>query len=98
MFKYIFIFLAIYITWLYIYFSFIGLIFNKKNLLYVILYLEIILLGLMMELFKSFSFINNNLILLVLTISSVEVAIGLSILILFFKIKGSLDIKNFLKK
>nr|WJJ70192.1 NADH dehydrogenase subunit 4L [Cordagalma sp.] len=86
------------ITWLYIFFSFVGLIFNKKNLLYVILYLEIILLGLMMELFKSFSFINNNLILLVLTISSVEVAIGLSLLILFFKIKGCLDVKNFFNR
>ena len=84
------------ISFFFFLFGFIGLITNRKNLLYIIIYIEIILLGIMVYIFTySYNIYGNIIILTILTVSAVETSLGLCFLILFFKQKGHLLIKYY---
>nr|AER54646.1 NADH dehydrogenase subunit 4L [Pennaria disticha] len=83
--------------------SIIGMIINKKNILIILICLELMLLSLSLN-FLIIGFINKNLFglfisLFIITIAAVESAIGLSIIISFYKIKGSISLRfiNLLK-
>ena len=83
--------------------SLIGLIINRSNILLILISIEIMLLSLSLN-FLITSFNNNSIIgqiiaLFIITVAAVESAIGLSIMIAFYKLKGSISIKfiNLLK-
>ena len=81
----------------------IGIIINRSNVLLMLISIEILLLSL--SLYFILSSINNLsmegqiIIIYIITIAAVESAIGLSIIIAFYKIKGSISLKflNLLK-
>ena len=72
----------------------IGLLINKKNLLIIFLSLEIILLSINLNLIVL-SIINNNtnsqlLSLIILTLAAAEAALGLALLIGYYRLRGSI--------
>ena len=83
--------------------SIIGIILNRSNIILILICIEIMLLSI------SISFILNSILLetiigqlysiYIITVAAVESAIGLSIMISFYKIKGSISIRflNLLK-
>ena len=83
--------------------SIIGLILNRSNIILILIFIEVMLLSI------SINFLFHSLILksilgqiysiYIITIAAVESAIGLSIIISFYKLKGSISIKylNLLK-
>ena len=75
-----------------------GILFNKKNLIVMLMSIEIILLGANMN-FVGFSVVHQQpqgfmYSLLILTVAAAEAAIALAILILFYRNKGSVQIDN----
>nr|WJJ70124.1 NADH dehydrogenase subunit 4L [Praya sp.] len=83
--------------------SIIGIIVNRSNILLVLILIETMLLSISINLILN-SIINNNNIgqiytLYIITVAAVESAIGLSIILTFYKLKGSISIKllNLLK-
>lgn len=83
--------------------SIIGIIINRKNILLLLICLELMLLSLSLN-FLINGYINNNILglflsIFIITIAAVESAIGLSIMISFYKVKGSISIRfiNLLK-
>ena len=81
----------------------IGIIINRSYILLILISIKILLLSL--SLYFVLSSMNNSsmegqaIIIYIITIAAVESAIGLSILITFYKIKGSISLKflNLLK-
>jgi NADH-quinone oxidoreductase subunit K len=83
--------------------SLLGIIFNRKNILLILFSLELCLLSI------NFSLILNSVIIddlvgqiiaiFVLTVAAAETSIGLSILILYYRVRGSVAIEflNLLK-
>lgn len=83
--------------------SFIGIMLNRSNIILILICIEIMLLSISLN-FLIHSFIINNLIgqissIYIITTAAVESAIGLSIMISFYKLKGSISIRflNLLK-
>jgi len=81
-----------------------GIIINKKNVIILLMSLELMLLGINMSFITS-SIALDDLIgqifpLYILTIAAAESAIGLAILITFYRIRGTItvDIVSLLKK
>nr|YP_008081030.1 NADH dehydrogenase subunit 4L [Hydra sinensis]AGE65904.1 NADH dehydrogenase subunit 4L [Hydra sinensis] len=81
----------------------IGIIINRSNIILILISIEILLLSLSVY-FIFISFDNllmegQNIIIYIITIAAIESAIGLSIIISFYKIKGSISLKflNLLK-
>ena len=75
-----------------------GIIFNRTNLILVLMSIEIILLAVSINLL-IFSFLLNSLSgqifsIFILTVAAAESAIGLSIMVAFYKIKGSISIRS----
>jgi len=75
-----------------------GIIFNRTNLILVLMSIEIILLAVSINLL-IFSFLLNSLLgqifsIFILTVAAAESAIGLSIMVAFYKIKGSISIRS----
>nr|ALO20759.1 NADH dehydrogenase subunit 4L [Geryonia proboscidalis] len=75
-----------------------GIIFNRTNLILVLMSIEIILLAVSINLL-IFSFLLSSLLgqifsIFVLTVAAAESAIGLSIMVAFYKIKGSISIRS----
>ena len=83
--------------------SIIGIIINRSNILLILISIEILFLSL--SLYFILSSTNNlsmegqAIIIYIITVVAVESAIGLSILITFYKVKGSISLKflNLLK-
>lgn len=78
-------------------FSVIGIIINRSNIILILICIEIMLLSISLN-FLVNSFLLNSLIgqisaIYVITAAAVESAIGLSIMISFYKIKGSISIR-----
>lgn len=75
-----------------------GVVFNFKNFIIFLLSIELSLLGINLFLIFSSIIIDDFLglifSLIVLTVAAAEAAIGLSLLILFFKIRGNIFIFN----
>ena len=75
-----------------------GIIFNRTNLILVLMSIEIILLAVSINLL-IFSFLLNSVLgqifsIFILTVAAAESAIGLSIMVAFYKIKVSISIRS----
>ncbi len=75
-----------------------GIFLNRKNVINILMSIELILLGVNIN-FISFSFYANDLTgqvfsLFILTVAAAEAAIGLAILVVYFRNKGSIDVKD----
>ena len=76
----------------------VGIFINRKNVINILMSIELILLGVNIN-FIAFSFYSDDLTgqifsLFVLTVAAAEAAIGLAILVVYFRIKGSIDVKD----
>jgi NADH:ubiquinone oxidoreductase subunit K len=83
--------------------SILGIILNQSNIILILICIEIMLLSLSLN-FLIHSFIIDNSLgqlcsIYIITVAAVESAIGLSIIISFYKLKGSVSIRflNLLK-
>ena len=83
--------------------SVIGIIINRSNIILVLICIEIMLLSISLN-FLLHSYITESLLgqissIYIITVAAVESAIGLSIMISFYKIRGSIAIRflNLLK-
>ena len=76
----------------------VGIFLNRKNVINILMSIELILLGVNTN-FIAFSYFSSDLIgqifsLFVLTVAAAEAAIGLAILVVYFRNKGSIDVKD----
>jgi len=83
--------------------SVLGIILNQSNIILILICIEMMLLSISLN-FLSHAFIVDNALgqlcsIYVITVAAVESAIGLSIMISFYKLKGSVAIRflNLLK-
>lgn len=79
--------------------SFFGLIYNKKSILIILVSIELILLSVNI-LFIVFSIYLDDIIgqiftLFILTIAAAETSIGLSLLLVSYRVRGNILIDNF---
>lgn len=77
-------------------FSLLGVILNRKNLIIMIMSIELLLLSVNCN-FLSFSVLLDDIVgqifcLFILTVAAAESAIGLSILIAYYRLKGNINI------
>ena len=91
--KYIFVSVIIFLI------SFFGLIYNKKSILIILIAIELVLLSVII-LFIVFSIYLDDIIgqiftLFILTIAAVETSIGLSLLLVSYRVRGNILIDNF---
>ncbi len=75
-----------------------GLILNRKNIISILMSIELIILAVNIN-FVAFSVYVRNPIgqifsLIILSVSAAEISIGLAILVLYFRNSNSIDIKN----
>ena len=75
-----------------------GIFLNRKNVISILMSIELILLGVNIN-FIAFSYFSSNLTcqifsLFILTVAAAEAAIGLAILVVYFRNKGSIDVKD----
>ncbi|WP_341760148.1 NADH-quinone oxidoreductase subunit NuoK [Candidatus Endowatersipora endosymbiont of Watersipora subatra] len=75
-----------------------GIFLNRKNIIVIFMSVELILLAVNIN-FLAFSQENGDLIgqvfvLFVLTVSAAEVALGLAILVIFFRKRGSIAVED----
>lgn len=80
----------------------IGIILNRKNILIVIMSIELLLLAINLN-FAAFSIYLDDIvgqifIIFILTIAATESAIGLAIITVFFRLKNSIDLEPIKKK
>ena len=76
----------------------IGIFLNRKNVINILMSIELILLGVNIN-FIAFSYFSSDLIgqifsFFILTVAAAEAAIGLAILVVYFRNKGSIDVKD----
>ena len=79
-----------------------GIVFNRKNILIIIMSIELLLLSVNLN-FAAFSIYLDDIIgqifvIFVLTIAATESAIGLAIITVFYRLKGSIQIEPIKKK
>lgn len=83
--------------------SIIGIVINRSNIILVLICIEMMLLSISINFIINCMFLDNLLgqisAIYIITVAAVESAIGLSIMIAFYKIKGSIAIRflNLLK-
>ena len=75
-----------------------GIFLNRKNVIVILMSIELILLSANIS-FVSFSSFNGDLTgqiftLFVLTVAAAEAAIGLAILVVFFRNRGTIDVED----
>ena len=75
-----------------------GIFLNRKNVISILMSIELILLGVNIN-FIAFSYFSSDLTgqifsLFILTVAAAEAAIGLAILVVYFRNKGSIDVKD----
>ena len=76
----------------------IGIFLNRKNVINILMSIELMLLGVNIN-FIAFSYFSSDLVgqifsLFILTVAAAEAAIGLAILVVYFRNKGSIDVKD----
>jgi NADH-quinone oxidoreductase subunit K len=79
-----------------------GIVFNRKNILIIIMSIELLLLSVNLN-FAAFSIYLDDIIgqifvVFILTIAATESAIGLAIITVFYRLKGSIQIEPIKKK
>ena len=75
-----------------------GIFINRKNVIVILMSIELILLSVNLN-FVAFSSFLNDIVgqvfaMLVLTVAAAEAAIGLAILVVFFRNRGSIDVED----
>ena len=75
-----------------------GYFLNRKNVISILMSIELILLGVNIN-FIAFSYFSSDLTgqifsLFILTVAAAEAAIGLAILVVYFRNKGTIDVKD----
>ena len=76
----------------------IGIFLNRKNIIVIIMSIELILLAVNINLI-SFSIFTSDIVgqiftMLILTVAAAEAAIGLAIIVIFFRNKGSIEVED----
>lgn len=75
-----------------------GIFINRKNVIIILMSIELILLSVNINLVAFSSFLNDIVgqifALLVLTVAAAEAAIGLAVLVVFFRNRGSIAIED----
>jgi NADH-quinone oxidoreductase subunit K len=75
-----------------------GILFNRRNVLILLMCIEIILLSVNLNFIIFSVYLDDSLgqifSLFVLTVAAAESAIGLAILILYFRVKGNISISD----
>jgi len=76
----------------------IGIFLNRKNVIIILMSIELILLSVNIN-FVSFSIYLQNLVgqvfaMFILTVAAAEAAVGLAIIVIYFKNKGSIDVEK----
>jgi len=76
----------------------VGVFLNRRNVIIILMSIELMLLAVNINL-VSFSIYLQNLVgqvfaIFILTIAAAEAAIGLAIIVIYYKNKGSIDIKK----
>ena len=74
----------------------VGIFLNRKNVIIILMSIELILLAVNINL-VSFSIYLQNLVgqiftMFILTVAAAEAAVGLAIIVLYYKNKGSIDV------
>lgn len=83
--------------------SILGVVLNRSNTLLILVCIELMLLSIILTIvictLKHYSILGQTFALYIATVAAVESAIGLSILIGFYKIRGSISLRiiNMLK-
>lgn len=75
-----------------------GIFLNRKNVIIMLMSVELMLLAVNINLVAFSSFLGDLtgqvFAMLVLTVAAAEAAIGLAILVVFFRIRGSIDVED----
>ena len=75
-----------------------GIFLNRKNMIIILMSVELILLAVNLNLVAFSSFLNDIIgqvfALFVLTVAAAEAAIGLAILVVFFRNRGSIAVED----
>jgi NADH-quinone oxidoreductase subunit K len=75
-----------------------GIFLNRKNVIVILMSIELILLSVNVNLVSFSSFLNDIVgqifALLVLTVAAAEAAIGLAILVVFYRNRGSIAVED----
>ncbi len=75
-----------------------GLFLNRKNIIILLMSIELILLSVNINFVAFSSFLNDMtgqvFTLFVLTVAAAEAAIGLAILVVFFRNRGTIDVED----
>lgn len=73
-----------------------GFIFNRRNIIILFIAIEILLVGCTLNIILSSAYFDDAIGLMwtavILTIAGAESAIGLSILVLYYRLKGNLNV------
>ena len=75
-----------------------GIFLNRKNIIVVLIFIELILLAININLI-SFSIFSGDILgqiftMLILTVAAAEAAIGLAIIVVFYRNKGSIRVED----
>ena len=75
-----------------------GIFLNRRNIIVILMSIEIILLAVNLN-FVAFSAVHNDLAgqimaMLVLTVAAAEAAIGLAIVVIYFRNRGSIQVED----
>lgn len=78
--------------------GFLGIIINRKNLITLLMCIELMLLAVNTN-FVAFSqylhlLVGDDFVFFILTVAAAEAAIGLSILVLLYRVKGSIHVDD----
>ena len=76
----------------------VGIILNRKNVIKILMSIELILLSVNINL-VSFSIFLEDLVgqvftMFILTVAAAEAAVGLAIIVIYYKNKGSINVEN----
>jgi len=75
-----------------------GIFLNRKNVIVILMSIELILLAVNVNLVAFSAFLNDMVgqvfALLVLTVAAAEAAIGLAVLVVYFRNRGSIAVKD----
>jgi NADH-quinone oxidoreductase subunit K len=71
-----------------------GIFLNRKNVIVILMSIELILLAVNINLVAFSSHLGDIVALLVLTVAAAEAAIGLAILVVFYRNRGSIAVED----
>lgn len=92
----------VYVTSMVFFIGIVGIVLNRKNILIIIMSIELLLLSVNLN-FAAFSILHDDIlgqifVLFILAIAATESAIGLSIITVFYRLKNSIQLEPIKKK